>query len=241
MATAQATGRLLAPDEDRRAKQPRRPLQKRSRERFKALLDATDALLEVSDVSEVGLYGIAEQANVPPGSVYHFFPTKEAAFVALAERYLEQLYRLTRLAPPDLDQIRNWPDLFRVGSLKVMDFYNSNPVMLKLFFGSAISPEIRHRDAVYVEALSASGYDWMNTFFEMPYIPDAERKFSVVWSIFDGVTKTSYERHGKMTMEFHREQMEAIIGYCRTFLPEVIPLRSPETRTTAPGLAEQAR
>jgi AcrR family transcriptional regulator len=67
---------------------PRKPVQKRSRERYERLLDATESLLSAQDAGSVGLYDIAKHANVPPASVYHFFPTKEAAFVALAERFL---------------------------------------------------------------------------------------------------------------------------------------------------------
>ena len=40
---------------------------------------------------EIGPYQIAERAGVPPASVYQFFPTKEAAYQALAERYLDGL------------------------------------------------------------------------------------------------------------------------------------------------------
>ncbi len=38
---------------------------------------------------DIGLYQIAEEAGVPPASTYHFFPTKDAAFLALAQRYLD--------------------------------------------------------------------------------------------------------------------------------------------------------
>ncbi|OYW87702.1 MAG: hypothetical protein B7Z22_03915 [Hyphomonas sp. 32-62-5] len=53
-------------------------------------------LLADHSPDEIGLYQIADQANVPPGSVYHFFPTKEAAFLALANRYLSGFEALTR-------------------------------------------------------------------------------------------------------------------------------------------------
>lgn len=214
--------------EERRSSKPRKPLQQRSRERYEILLDATEALLGERDASDVGLYDIAKHANVPPASVYHFFPTKEAAFVALADRYLEQLYSLTRLTTIDRKLIRQWTDIYVLGNERLVDFYNKHPVLLKLFFGSALSPEIRRRDLDYIKKLSERDYEWLNSYFVMPYIPDAELKFSVVLSIYDGVTLASYERHGCVTEEYKAEMLRAVIAYCKTFLPEVIPLRPPE-------------
>jgi hypothetical protein len=52
-------------------------------------------------------------------------------------------------------------------------------------------------------------------------------KFSVVWSIYDGITLTSYQRHGRVTEEYREELLRAAIAYCRTFLPDVLPLRPP--------------
>lgn len=218
--------------DDGAALKPRKPLQKRSRERFQVLLDATNALLAERNATDVGLYDIAERAKVPPASVYHFFPTREAAFIALAEHYLERFYELTRLQPLDRSQILRWPDLFEHSSNRAVKFYNAHPVMLKLFFGGAMSPEIRRRDLDYVRNLSAGGYEWMNRYFIMPYLPDAEMKFSVVWSIYDAVTVASYERHGCVTPAYHHELLEALIGYCRTFLPEALPLRPPSPDET---------
>jgi AcrR family transcriptional regulator len=214
---------------ERRSSKPRKPRQQRSRERYEILLDSTESLLAEHDASDVGLYDIAKHAKVPPASVYHFFPTKEAAFVALADRYLEQLYVLTRNTAIDRKLIRQWTDIYVLGSERLVDFYNKHPVLLKLFFGSALSPEIRRRDMDYIKKMSEREHEWLNSYFIMPYIPDAELKFSVVLSIYDGVTLASYERHGCVTEEYRAELLRAVVAYCKTFLPEVIPLRQPES------------
>lgn len=54
----------------------RKPAQKRSLIRVNALLDAADALLQDREISDIGLYDVANAAKVPPTSAYHFFPTK---------------------------------------------------------------------------------------------------------------------------------------------------------------------
>ena len=208
------------------ASEPRRPSQQRSRLRFEMLLDAADALLSDRETTDVGLYDIAGAAKVPPASVYHLFPTKEAALVALAERYLTGLK--THLSKPVHGrQLQRWQDYITIEIHRAIEYYNDNEVMSKLFFGASVIRDIRILDVKNVEAASASTYDRMNTVFEMPYLYDADTKFASLIGIYDGIWMTSYARHGRITADFARESELAGIAYCETFLPAVIPLRAP--------------
>jgi AcrR family transcriptional regulator len=208
------------------AAEPRRPSQRRSRLRFEMLLDAADALLHDKETTDVGLYDIAGAAEVPPASVYHLFPTKEAAFVALAERYLVGLsHHIVR--PPQGSQLRRWQDFVALELHRAVEYYNDNKVMSKLFFGANVIPDVRLLDVRNVAAASASTYGRMNRLFEMPYLYDADTKFATLIGIYDGIWMTSYARHGRITADFARESELAGIAYCETFLPAVIPLRPP--------------
>jgi AcrR family transcriptional regulator len=208
------------------AAEPRRPLQQRSRLRFQMLLDAADRLLADNEATDVGLYDIAGAAKVPPASVYHLFPTKEAAFVALAERYLAALNRhiIRRVEPGAL---RRWQDLVALEMHRAVEYYNDHKVMSKLFFGANVIADVRLLDVRNVSAASASTYDRMNKLFEMPYLHDADTKFAALIGIYDGIWMTSYARHGRISEDFARETELAGIAYCETFLPAVIPLRAP--------------
>jgi len=211
------------------AAEPRRPSQKRSRLRYEMLLDAADALLSDKETTEVGLYDIAGAAKVPPASVYHLFPTKEAAFVALAERYLIGLSdHIT--SPLPAKELRRWQDFVTVELHRAIEYYNNNPVMSKIFFGANVIPDVRILDVKNVAAASASLYDRMNTIFEMPYLYDADTKFAALIGIYDGIWMTSYARHGRITPDFARETELAGLAYCETFLPAVIALRAPTGR-----------
>ena len=208
------------------AAKARRPSQQRSRLRFEMLLDAADALLADRETAEVGLYDIAGAANVPPASAYHLFPTKEAAFVALGERYLTALsHHIVRRIDPGA--LRRWQDLVAIEMHRAVEYYNSHKVMLKLFFGANVIADVRLLDVRNVAAASASTYDRMNKLFEMPYLHDADTKYAALIGIYDGIWMTSYARHGQITEDFARESELAGIAYCETFLPAVIPLRAP--------------
>jgi AcrR family transcriptional regulator len=63
------------------------PLQDRSRQRLRRVLDAADELLAVHGAAAFTTTRIAATAGVPIGSVYRFFDDKESIVEALAIRY----------------------------------------------------------------------------------------------------------------------------------------------------------
>jgi AcrR family transcriptional regulator len=202
----------------------KKPSQKRSQVRYNVLVDAANALLVDNEATKVGLYAIAAEAGVPPASVYHLFPTKESVFVALAERYLIGLGEAIR-APFGSEQVGSWQDMILLEMQRALEYYNGNPVMCKLFLGENAIADVRRLDVRSVAVASASTYDRMNVYFEMPFVRAPEVKFATLVGIYDGIWITSYARHGCITEEFAHESGRAAIAYCRTFLPEELARR----------------
>jgi AcrR family transcriptional regulator len=64
------------------------PTQARSIKRFEQIVDAAASLFASSGFEAATMEGIAERASTSIGSVYQFFPHKEAVFDAVAERSL---------------------------------------------------------------------------------------------------------------------------------------------------------
>lgn len=64
------------------------PVQERSRKKIDAILDATATLLERHGIDAVSTSAIAEQAGIPPATVYHYFENRLAIFAALAKRII---------------------------------------------------------------------------------------------------------------------------------------------------------
>ncbi|MFY9852473.1 MAG: TetR/AcrR family transcriptional regulator [Terracidiphilus sp.] len=71
----------------------RQPIQKRAQETVDAILEAVIRLLKRRGASAITTNNIAETAGVSIGSVYQYFPNKEAIFVALHERHIDQVDR----------------------------------------------------------------------------------------------------------------------------------------------------
>jgi AcrR family transcriptional regulator len=66
----------------------RRPVQERAKVSVDAMLDASVKLLKRGGASSITTNRIAETAGVSIGSLYQYFPNKNALFVALHERHI---------------------------------------------------------------------------------------------------------------------------------------------------------
>lgn len=73
----------------------RRPSQQRGEIRLEALLDAAEQVIAKVGVDAATTNAIAARAGAGMGSLYHFFPNKEAIVAALAERYMARIRPLT--------------------------------------------------------------------------------------------------------------------------------------------------
>lgn len=206
--------------------EPRTPSRDRGVQRYAALIDATERLLRDNSPDAVGLYQIAREAGVPPASTYHFFPTKEAAFFALAQRYFDAF---TRLGDETVDaaSLRSWQDMMRIVFEQAATLYNTHPPAMKLFYGGYASLALRDADMQFNAAIAAAMFGRLDKVFYMPHITDFAKKFEIILHQMDAVFKISYLRHGRITDEYRGESLAAAIAYCRLFLPERTELREP--------------
>lgn len=214
------------------AKRPRSPKSERGLARYESLLDATDRLLVELDPDQVGLYQIAEEAGASPSSVYHFFPTKEVAHLALMRRYLEGLRNLDGMEV-DVGELESWQDLMKLDQIRARDYYNSHPPALKLLFGGYGGVEARKLDERYSEEIVSSMYSRYNGIFHMPQLENEALMFTICFAILDAVWAVSFRRFGEITSDFLREGQAACIAYCRHYLPERTPQRESVLRRYA--------
>ncbi len=211
--------RLTAePDRKKRRAAPRQPSRGRGLTRYAALLDAAHDLLKHEAPDAVGLYQIAERAGVPPASAYHFFPTKEAAYVGLAERYCDEIVRIHSVPIPARD-ITNWQEVFGVDLRRAMAYFNSEPSALKILYGGYGGVEARNIDKIFSRKLAQANYSRLNKIFHMPMMRDAEKKFELRLAILDSIWEVSVRRHGYITEDYFIEALDACNAYIRLFLP----------------------
>lgn len=111
------------------------PLQRRSEETRNRILQAAEECFGRHGYDAVGVAEICSRAGVTKGAFYHHFPTKQAVFLELLERWLTQLdehLAATRVGardvPQELRQMAGMAGLiFREASARLpmfMEFWN---------------------------------------------------------------------------------------------------------------------
>jgi AcrR family transcriptional regulator len=207
---------------------PARQMRRRGVERFNSLLDATERLLGDNNDEDVSLAQIAEAAEIPLASVYHFFPNRNAAFVALALRFNEEIYQLS--IQPLLDpEPRSWQEMLHMKHSRAASFQNSRPAALRLFLGAGVSVAVRNADLSGNARIARSRERLFEAYFHMPFIPDFVDRLEIAGASMDGIWALSYGRHGSITDAFREEATAGAIDYLRRFLPEFLP-RKPLTQ-----------
>lgn len=77
---------------------PRTPSQERGAMRMEQLLDAAELVIAEVGVEGASVQAIAHRAGASMGSLYHFFPGKDALVLALAQRCMERVTEVNRQA-----------------------------------------------------------------------------------------------------------------------------------------------
>ncbi len=80
----------MAARKEKRLEPRRKPVQRRSRDTVQAILDAAARLFAAAGYARTTTNHIAERAGVSIGSLYEYFPSKDAILVALTERHLAE-------------------------------------------------------------------------------------------------------------------------------------------------------
>ncbi|MAK92701.1 MAG: TetR family transcriptional regulator [Oceanospirillaceae bacterium] len=122
------------------------PVQGRSRERSRQILDATSELLEKVGFDDLNTILIARAVGISVGSLYHYYPNKHAILFAMGSRWLEEVEAA-------LDSIALWPieemdreelvDKMLAANLKA---YKQQKAILTLVQAMFAVPELRELD-----------------------------------------------------------------------------------------------
>jgi AcrR family transcriptional regulator len=89
-----------------RTKPRKSPIQQRSQLTVAALLDATAHVLVKEGYESASTNRIAAAAGVSIGSLYQYFPSKEALVAAVVDRHMQEMLELLRAA---VDRVREQP------------------------------------------------------------------------------------------------------------------------------------
>lgn len=132
----------------------RHPQQARSRERVQRLLEAADHVLATEGYSALTMRRLADEADVPVGTIYQFFADKAGVVDALARRYIGEFDGMIELLVADAESQR-WDDVVGTVIDAAIDIYRSRPGYLALWIGRHLSPELQQADEMNNAAIAA--------------------------------------------------------------------------------------
>ena len=203
---------------------PRLPQRASGRARFELLVDATDRLLSERDAGSISLYDIADVAAVPAASVYHFFPSPAAAFVALAQRYIAIFHDIVA-EPLEHASLTGWQDVFHIKGNQARQFFNEHGVARKLFLGSEYSWQVRQADKESNRDLAQGIAGLYEKHFEIAGAGNLVRQIEIGFGISDTVWSLSCQRHDVITDFYAQEAARAFDAYLGLYLPAILPRR----------------
>jgi len=132
------------------------PRQARSQARIDAALDAATGLLEREGIDAVTTTRVATEAGMAVGSVYRYFPDREAILDTLWGRYLQDFGRLMDDLGERAER-ETWDDPVGVVIDAFVAFYRDKPALRAIWFGSRLSDDVmaadRQQDLTMAEGL----------------------------------------------------------------------------------------
>jgi AcrR family transcriptional regulator len=191
---------------------PRRRLA-RGEQRIAQLLDAAAAEFAEVGYEAATTNGIAARAGASPGTLYQFFPNKEAMALALALRYREQLGAVFAFVEdPDLGSVP-LPRLIGRVVDTVAAFTVANPAFKAVFAGSATPSHL----AASHQELHRAMQGWMVCVVRAvaPGLPSERRRRAatvathMLKAMLPLLIASSARERGKLVREFKN----ALYGY----------------------------
>ena len=196
--------------------------QARSLERRIKILDAAREMLTSESISNLSLYEVARKAEIPPSSLYHFFPKIDFLLQALAEEVFDAFDKCVG-DPIPADQVNHWTDIGFILETRMQTYYRENPMARALILGQHLHSDIMAADHQHDAAMGESIAAIYSRFFKMPELPSGYNIFAIALQIADKVYAMSHQEFGNITQEMAREGWLAARAYLSLYIPDNLP------------------
>ena len=195
-----------------------------SQARIAAILDATRALLAESGTAGLSIYAVAERADMPPSSVYHFFPSVPALLQALTAE-VHAAFRACLEEPVEHAALRDWRDLSRIVEQRMLAVYADDAAARQLILASHGLAEVTLADRQHDVQLGNSMRALFDHHFHLPELPEDIEVFSLAMELSDRVYALSVQRFGHIEPRLAEEGRRVFDAYLGLYLPPCLPKR----------------
>ncbi|HWI73039.1 MAG TPA: TetR/AcrR family transcriptional regulator [Baekduia sp.] len=202
------------------------PRQERSRLTVEAILDAAARVFERHGYAAGTTNRIAERAGVSIGSLYQYFPNKDAILVALVERHVDEG---VAAAGPVLDGLVADPPPLEEGLRRLVEamvaVHRERPALHRVLFEEAPRPPaLRRRLDALAGGARVSVAAYLRASSGVARDPDLAARLVV--QVIETVTHELVLRPGDVPVEVYVDETVALlVGYLKrdTSVPSVTP------------------
>ena len=202
---------------------PRKP-RVRSQARIDLILNAARTLLAAEGVASLSIYSVAERAEIPPSSVYHFFAGVPALLEALTGD-VHAAFRACLQAPIEHEALRGWVDLSRIVEQRMLTIYNEDAAARQLILAQHGLAEVTRADRQHDLELGQLLHGLFMRHFELPVLPQDMDVFALAMELGDRVYARSIQLHDSITPRMAEEGMRVVDAYLGLYLPPFLPKR----------------
>jgi len=199
----------------------------RSQARIVGILDAARALLTEEGVAGLSIYSVAERAEMPPSSVYHFFASVPALLEALTAD-VHAAFRACLQAPIEHSALHNWRDLSRIVEERMLAIYAEDAAARQLILAQHGLTEVTQADRQHDIELGRLMHILFGRHFQLPALPEEVDVFALAMELGDRVYARSVQQHGIITPRMAEEGMRVFDAYLGLYLPPYLPKRQLE-------------
>jgi AcrR family transcriptional regulator len=192
-----------------RAQARKQPLQERSRQTVGAILQAAARVFAELGYANTSTNHIADEAGVSIGSLYQYFPSKDAILVALAEQHVENAFaavleevREKRDAPPR--------ELLRALVEALLRAHQKEPRLHRVIFEEAhlLDQSFRRRLEELDDRALNLAREILKARCDELAVSNPEMASFVVVHVLEGITHTTVIRHPEvMSQPAFREEL----------------------------------
>ena len=201
----------------------RRPVQRRSVERFERMLDACAQLLDEVGYDDLTTSQVAKRAGVPIGTLYQFFDGKNALTRALARRNLELFLDRLHVRFAAAPAVTTWADAACEVMAEFVAMKRDVPGFATVDFGDTRPGRDFLLDAerevennrVVAERLRRLGLDDLG----LPDSPDLDRALLTAVEAVDGVLRLAFRYGPDGDADLIAETEILLRGYLSVRLP----------------------
>ncbi|WP_149827511.1 TetR family transcriptional regulator [Streptomyces tailanensis] len=157
----------MATNQEKQEKEQPRRRQARGERRIAQLLEAAATVFSSTGYTAASTNAIAREAGVSPGTLYQFFPNKEAIAIELGERLMREMRETYGEALAPVDPATPLEEAVAAAVDRFIDFNRRHPAFFTLMHG----PDIPGRIAEEHDALHATLVARVESLLT-PFLPD---------------------------------------------------------------------